>query len=257
MGIVNVNRDSFFEGSRKPEPSAAIDTALEMVQEGARIIDFGAESTRPGSQEIDPREEIARLLPVVQGFRAASSAAISVDTRHPEVAEAALGAGADIINDIEALARPRMAGVVARARAAVVLMHMKGTPSTMQKNPEYADCLGEVRQFLQMAAERAISAGIAPEAIILDPGIGFGKLREHNLALLQGLSTLAELGFPLLVGVSRKRLIGEITGKEVNDRLAGSIGAAIAAWRNGAGILRVHDVAQTIDALRAYREVLA
>ncbi len=255
MGIVNVNQDSFFEGSRRPDPAGAIAAALDMVRNGAEIIDFGAESTRPGSTEIGVEEELARLLPAVEGFRAVSDAVISVDTRHPEVAEAALRAGADIINDIEALARPGMAEIAARAQAAVVLMHMQGTPQTMQRAPSYADCLGEVCAFLEDAAQRALDAGIAPEAIILDPGIGFGKLNEHNLALLRGIGRLKGLGYPVLVGVSRKRLIGELTGRDVPERLAGSLGAALAAWRNGADILRVHDVAPTIDALRVFREV--
>ncbi len=256
MGIVNITQDSFFEGSRRPEPIAAIDTALDMIRQGASIIDFGAESTRPGSREIDSEEELSRVLPVLEGFRAASDSVVSVDTRHPRVAEAALAAGADIINDIEALQRPGMAEVVARGRAAVILMHMQGTPQNMQQNPSYENCLEEVRSFLEGAADYAIDAGISPDAIILDPGIGFGKLKEHNIALLQGIKRIASLGYPVLIGLSRKRLIGELTGKDVADRLAGSLGAALAAWLNGAQILRVHDVAETLDALRAFREVI-
>ncbi|MEN6499054.1 MAG: dihydropteroate synthase [Rectinema sp.] len=256
MGIVNVNQDSFFEGSRKPDPTSAVEAALDMVGLGAEIVDFGAESTRPGSTEIEVDEELARLLPAIEGFRAVSGAVISVDTRHPEVAEAALRAGADIVNDIEALARPGMADIVARAEAAVVLMHMQGTPQTMQRAPSYADCLGEVYSFLEGAAERALEAGIAPEAIIIDPGIGFGKLKEHNLVLLKGIDRLKNLGYPVLIGVSRKRLIGELTGRDVPERLAGSLGAVLAAWLNGADIIRVHDVAPTIDTLRVFREVL-
>lgn len=256
MGIVNVNRDSFYEGSRVPEPHAAIQAALSMLRYGAHIIDFGAESTRPGSAEIDPCEELERLLPVLEGFRAVSDAIISVDTRHFEVAEAALSAGADIINDIEGLVRPGMAEVISRARAAVVIMHMRGKPATMQDNPEYADCLAEVSAFLHSAAERAIAAGIAPQSIILDPGIGFGKRTDHNIALLRGIGHIATLGYPVLIGVSRKRLIGDLTGRAIPDRLAGSLGAALAAWRNGADILRVHDVAETVDALRTFSEVL-
>jgi len=194
-------------------------------------------------------------LPVIESFRAVSDAVISVDTRHPEVAAAVLGAGADIINDIEALARTGMAEIAARSQAAVVLMHMQGTPQTMQCVPSYANCLGEVFSFLEGASNRALEAGIDREAIILDPGIGFGKLKEHNLALLKGIDRLKTLGYPVLVGVSRKRLIGELTGKDVQERLAGSLGAALAAWLNGADILRVHDVSQTVDALRVFREV--
>jgi len=256
MGIVNVNRDSFYEGSRVPDPDEAIARALAMVRDGARIIDFGAESTRPGSTELEPREEIARLLPVLRGFRAVSDAVVSVDTRHPEVAEAALSAGADIINDIEGLARPGMAGVIARARASAVIMHMRGSPATMQDNPEYADCVADVVAFLRASAARALAAGIAPRSIVLDPGIGFGKRADHNIALLKGIDQLAALGYPVLVGVSRKRLIGDITGRDISNRLAGSLGAALAAWRNGASILRVHDVPETLDALRTFGEVL-
>jgi len=173
-----------------------------MVRLGAEIVDFGAESTRPGSTELDVDEELARLLPAIEGFRAVSDAVISVDTRHPEVAEAALRAGADIVNDIEALARPGMADIVARAEAAVVLMHMQGTPQTMQHAPLYTDCLGEVYSFLEKAAEHALETGIAQEAIIIDPGIGFGKLKEHNLVLLKGIDRLKNLGYPVLIGVS-------------------------------------------------------
>lgn len=256
MGIVNVNQDSFFEGSRRPDPAGAVEAALGMVWEGARIIDFGAESTRPGSAEIDPQIELSRILPVVEGFRAASDAVISVDTRHPEVAAAAIRAGADIINDIEALARPGMAATIANAHAGVVLMHMLGVPQSMQCAPSYTDCIAEVCAFLEGATNRAREEGIAREAIVLDPGIGFGKLREHNLSLLKGIDRIESLGYPVLIGLSRKRLIGELTGRDVPERLAGSLGAALAAWLNGASILRVHDVAETIDALRVFREVL-
>ena len=255
MGIVNVTPDSFFEGSRKYEPQAAVEAAHAMVSQGAHIIDFGAESTRPGSSEIDPKEERARLLPVIERFRAASDAVISVDTRHPEVARAALEAGADILNDIEALAEPGMAEIAAKHHAAVVLMHMQGTPATMQIDPTYTDCLEEVYTFLRTVAQDAIAAGISAESIILDPGIGFGKLKEHNLALLRGLPRLRSLGFPVLIGLSRKRLVGELTGREIPERLAGSIGGALAAWMAGADILRVHDVAETVDAVRVFTAI--
>lgn len=255
MGIVNVTPDSFFEGSRKYEPQAAVEAALAMVSHGAHIIDFGAESTRPGSIEIDPKEERARLLPVIERFRAASDAVISVDTRHPEVARAALEAGADILNDIEALAAPGMAEIAAKHHAAVVLMHMQGTPATMQIAPAYADCFEEVYTFLRAVTKGAIAAGVSAESIILDPGIGFGKLKEHNLALLRGIGRLRSLGFPVLIGLSRKRLVGELTGREIPERLAGSIGGALAAWMAGADIIRVHDVAETVDAFRVFTAI--
>ncbi|MDQ7795680.1 MAG: dihydropteroate synthase [Spirochaetia bacterium] len=255
MGIVNVTPDSFFEGSRKYEPQAAVEAALAMVSHGAHIIDFGAESTRPGSSEIDPKEERARLLPVIERFRAASDAVISVDTRHPEVARAAIEAGADILNDIEALAAPGMAEIAAKHHAAVVLMHMQGTPATMQIAPAYADCLEEVYTFLRAVTKGAIAAGVSAESIILDPGIGFGKLKEHNLALIRGIGRLRSLGFPVLIGLSRKRLVGELTGREIPERLAGSIGGALAAWMAGADIIRVHDVAETVDAFRVFTAI--
>jgi len=252
MGIVNVTPDSFFEGSRRIEAEQAIETALEMAARGAAIIDFGAESTRPGSFEVSPGEEMARLLPVIAGFRSRSDAVISVDTRHPETAASALEAGADIINDIEALRRPGMAEVIARYGAGVVLMHMQGTPQTMQIAPFYVDCLEEVIQFLHDAARRAIKSGIAPESIIFDPGIGFGKTLEHNLQLIRGISRLKIEGFPVLIGLSRKRMIGDLTGQPIEARLAGSLGGALAAFANGADILRVHDVPETCDALRVF-----
>ncbi len=252
MGIVNVTPDSFYEGSRRTEVQSAIETALRMVSDGAAIIDFGAESTRPGSAEVDPEEEIARLLPVISGFRARSEAVISVDTRHPQTAAAALDAGADIINDIEALRRPGMARLAASYGAGVVLMHMQGTPQTMQISPSYDHCLEEVVSFLKEAALRAIEAGIPPESIILDPGIGFGKNLDHNLELLRGIPTIKTLGYPVLIGLSRKRMIGDLTGQPIELRLPGSIAGALAAWVNGADILRVHDVRETRDALRVF-----
>ncbi|MFZ2634777.1 MAG: dihydropteroate synthase [Rectinemataceae bacterium] len=249
MGIVNLTPDSFWEGSRKPDPRIAADTALAMLAEGADILDFGAESTRPGSAFVEEAEELSRLIPALRAFRKVSNAPVSVDTRRAMVAKAALDEGADIVNDISALADPGMAEAVAAMRAAIVLMHMKGNPATMQQNPEYADCAVEVAEFLAAAAVRALGAGIGRDRIILDPGIGFGKKLEHNLDLLRRLYLETSLGYPVLVGLSRKRVIGELTGRAVPERMAGSIGAACAAWAGGADILRVHDVAATRDAL--------
>lgn len=252
MGIVNVTPDSFFGESRRPDPVEAAERALALEEEGALILDFGAESTRPGSDPVDPEEEARRLIPAIRSFRARSSAVISVDTRRSYVARLALDEGADIINDIAALSDPGMAQAAAAYRAAVVLMHMKGDPATMQESPAYADCTAEVRDFLAAAACLALEAGVPRNSIVLDPGIGFGKLLAHNLELMKRLPLLAEAGYPLLVGLSRKRFVGEITGKPIEGRLAGSLGAACAAWLAGADIFRVHDVAATRDALAVF-----
>ncbi|HEY9053631.1 MAG TPA: dihydropteroate synthase [Rectinemataceae bacterium] len=255
MGIVNVTPDSFFADSRRIDPAAAAERGLELEAEGAAILDFGAESTRPGSLPIAEEEEAARLLPAIREFRRRSNAVLSVDTRHGSVARAALDAGADIINDISALADPDMARIAAAGGAALVLMHMRGEPSTMQEKPSYDDCATEVRAFLLAAAAKALDAGVLPQAIVLDPGIGFGKTLEHNLELLGALPLLAECGYPVLVGLSRKRMIGELTGRAVEERSPGSIGGACAAWALGADIVRVHDVAATRDALRVFSAV--
>lgn len=252
MGIVNVTPDSFFSESRRFDPGQAAQRALELVAQGADILDFGAESTRPGSAPVDPEEEKRRLIPAIRQFRNQSAAVISVDTRRADVARAALGEGVDIINDIGALGAAGMAQAIASSDAAVVLMHMRGDPATMQANPEYADCAIEVRDFLLDSVRKALDAGISRSRIILDPGIGFGKQLSHNLDLLRRLYLLTESDYPVLVGLSRKRFIGELTGKAVEERLAGSLGAACAAWMRGADIFRVHDVAATKDALAVF-----
>lgn len=252
MGIVNVTPDSFFGESRRPDPIQAAERALALAGEGADILDFGAESTRPGSEPVSPEEEAQRLIPAIREFRKRSKALLSVDTRRADVARAALDEGADMINDIGALGAAGMADAVARSGAAVVLMHMRGDPATMQSDPVYGDCAAEVRDFLLDAARRALDAGISSSSIILDPGIGFGKLLAHNLDLLRRLYLLTDCGYPVLVGLSRKRFIGEITGQSTEGRLAGSLGAACAAWVQGADIFRVHDVAATRDALGVF-----
>lgn len=252
MGIVNVTPDSFFGESRRTLPDEAAVRAMELIGEGADIIDFGAESTRPGSKPVPADEEMERLLPALAAFRRLSSAPVSVDTRHSETARAALSRGADIINDISSMADPGMAGAVAAAGAAVVLMHMQGRPESMQERPEYADCAVEVAGYLERAARAAVDAGISPDSVILDPGIGFGKTLEHNLDILQRLYLIRRIGYPVLVGLSRKRFVGELTGEPVDGRLAGSIGAACAAMAQGAAIFRVHDVRATKDALAVF-----
>ena len=251
MGIVNVTPDSFFDGGRRLDPAKAIADGAAMAVSGADIIDIGGESTRPGARPVSEEEELARVLPVVQGLRREVKVSISIDTYKSNVARAALDAGADIVNDISALRfDPNMLPLVAAEKVPVVLMHMQGTPGTMQQEPHYNDVVREVRDFLAMQLYEAMDAGVAPEAIIIDPGIGFGKTIEHNLQLLRGLPILAALGRPLLVGVSRKAFIGKILNLAADERLEGSLAAAVAAALAGANILRVHDVPETTKAVR-------
>jgi dihydropteroate synthase len=252
MGIVNVTPDSFYAPSRRSGAEAAAEAALAMEAEGAAIVDVGGESTRPGSEAVDADEELERVLPAIEAIRARSPVAISVDTRKAAVAAAAVAAGADIVNDVSALGDPAMAEAVARSGAALILMHMKGEPKTMQESPSYADCAAEVAAYLERASRLALGAGVARDSIVLDPGIGFGKRPEDNLDLIARLGLVAELGFPVLVGLSRKSFVGAVTGRGVEGRLAGSLGAACAAYAAGARIFRAHDVAATVDALAAF-----
>jgi dihydropteroate synthase len=243
IGVVNVTPDSFFDGGLYFEPARAIERALALAAEGADIIDIGGESTRPGSSPIPAKEEKKRILPVIEILKQKKEVLISVDTSKAEVAESALAAGADIINDISAgRFDPRMLPLAARSGAGLILMHMKGTPRTMQIAPHYEDVVGEVKEFLRSRLEAAESCGVPRENTILDPGIGFGKTLEHNLTLLNNLSSLAELGRPLLVGVSRKSFLGKILKLEASDRLEGTIAASIVSILRGADLLRVHDV---------------
>jgi dihydropteroate synthase len=247
MGVVNVTPDSFYEGSRTPEVSEAIDVALALVEAGADIIDIGGESTRPGGEDVSIGEELDRVLPVLQGVRENTDVLLSIDTRKRAVAESALEAGADIINDVTALADDGMAEVAARARAGVVLMHMRGTPKTMQQAPVYDDVVGEVKAYLRNAIERAEAAGVSSESILIDPGIGFGKTLEHNLTLLRELEALAELEKPILVGTSRKSFIARLLSDTSEDRIFGTAGSVAAAAMNGAAVVRVHDVQAMSD----------
>lgn len=256
MGIVNVTPDSFFSPSRRESAISAADAALAMEAQGAAIIDVGGESTRPGSDYVGEGEELERVVPAVEAIRARSGVPLSVDTRRSSVAAAALDAGADIVNDITALyGDPAMLALVVAKGASVVLMHMQGEPKTMQDSPVYADCAAEVRDFLAAAASRAVAAGIGEDRILVDPGIGFGKSLSDNLALLSRLDAVADLGYPILAGLSRKSFIGEITGRLAEGRLAGSLGAACAAYERGARVFRVHDVAATVDALAVYAAI--
>jgi len=243
MGILNVTPDSFSNGGRFLSPDAAVERALAMEKEGADIIDVGGESSRPGAEPVPVEEELRRVLPVLERLRGKLRIPISIDTTKAEVAEAALRAGASIVNDISALRfDPAMAPLVAKFGAGLVLMHMLGTPKTMQQAPHYEDVVTEVRDFLAERAQYAQSQGIPREAIAVDPGIGFGKTVEHNLELLRRLPELVELGFPVLVGPSRKSFIGAILGLGVEERLEGTLAACAVAVVRGADILRVHDV---------------
>ncbi len=256
MGIVNVTPDSFSDGGTAFAFDAALARAQAMVAAGADILDIGGESTRPGAAVVAVTEEISRTAPLIAAIRAGGiTAPISIDTRKARVAEAALAAGADIVNDVSALTYdPDLATVTAAAGAPICLMHAQGTPQTMQADPRYDDVLIEVYDFLARRMEFAVERGIDPAQIITDPGIGFGKTLAHNLALLQGLSLFHSLGAPILLGASRKRFIGTLSGVEDADkRMPGSIAVALMAAGQGAQILRVHDVAETVQALALWR----
>jgi len=247
MGVVNITPDSFSDGGRFLDPAAAIAHARKLMGEGADLIDLGAESSRPGAAAVTSAdEELRRLLPVLRGLR---DLPVSVDTVRPEVMRVALAEGAAMINDINALRAPGALAAVAAADAAVCLMHMQGSPGTMQQDPSYGDVVAEVKAFLLERIESVCAGGIAAERVVVDPGFGFGKTLEHNLELLRHLREFASLGVPLLAGWSRKSSLGKITGKPAGERLAASIAAALIAAQNGAAILRVHDVAATRDAL--------
>jgi dihydropteroate synthase len=248
MGIVNVTPDSFYDGGRHASTAAAIAHARQLAEEGADLLDVGGESSRPGAEAVSLDEELARVLPVLEGLRGLD-VPISVDTTKPDVMRAAIAAGAGMINDIAALAAPGALEAVAASEAAVCLMHMKGEPRTMQADPTYADVVAEVRDFLAARAAACVAAGISRDRIAVDPGFGFGKTVEHNLGLLRHLDAIAALGFPVLAGWSRKSSLGRITGRAPEDRLAGSLAAALIAAQRGARILRVHDVAATRDVL--------
>ena len=247
MGVVNVTPDSFSDGGRFLDPAAAIAHARRLIDEGADLIDLGAESSRPGSDMVvSADEELRRLRPVLQGLR---DLPLSVDTVKPEVMRVALAEGAAMINDINALRAPGALTAVAAGDAAVCLMHMQGSPGTMQRQPAYGDVVAEVKAFLRQRIDDVCAAGIALERVVIDPGFGFGKTLAHNLELLRHLRQFAELGVPVLAGWSRKSSLGQITGKPAGERLAASVAAALIAAQNGAAILRVHDVAATRDAL--------
>src|SRR5574340_18646 len=250
MGILNVTPDSFSDGGAYVTVDQALSRAKQMQEEGADIIDVGAESSRPGAQPIDESEELRRLIPVLEAVRGAVSILISVDTTKAAVARRAIQAGATIVNDISALrGDPLMASLVAETGAAVVLMHMQGTPQTMQQSPRYRNVVDEVSLFLRERIQVALDHGIRPSQIILDPGFGFGKLQEHNLQLLAEFDMLTRLGYPVLAGLSRKQFIGHLTGQPVHERGYGTAGAVAAAVLKGAHIIRVHDVRAMRDTI--------
>jgi dihydropteroate synthase len=249
MGVLNVTPDSFSDGGRHLDPAAALASARRMVAAGAAIIDVGGESTRPGAVAPALEEELARVVPVVRALAAEPGIVISVDTSRPAVIEAAVAAGADLINDVRALADPAALAACARLGVGVCVMHMQGTPATMQNAPAYGDVVVEVREFLAARVAACRAAGIPADAIAVDPGFGFGKTTTHNLALLAGLREFTTLGCPLLVGLSRKSLAGALTGRKAGERLAGSVALAALAVRAGADIVRAHDVAETVDAV--------
>jgi dihydropteroate synthase len=258
MGILNLTPDSFSDGGRFPDCDSAISHAQAMVSEGAAIIDIGGESTRPGAAPVSVQQELDRVMPVVESLVAELPVPLSVDTSKPEVMQAAISAGAGMINDVMAL---RQEGAIEAVRDAcqvlLCLMHMQGEPRSMQQNPRYDDVVGEVRHFLLERAALCEKAGIAQSRIILDPGFGFGKTLEHNTALLKNIDLLAGDGYPLLVGISRKSMIGQLLGDvPVDQRLQGSVAAAVIAAMKGANILRVHDVRETVEALKIVEALL-
>jgi dihydropteroate synthase len=256
MGIVNVTPDSFYDGGLFLDAEVAVEHGRELAEQGADILDVGGESTRPGAEAVSAEEELARVLPVVEGL-SSGDVPVSIDTSKLAVAEAALDAGAEIVNDVTALrAQPELAGLCAERDTEVVLMHMLGDPRTMQENPTYGDVLDDVRAFLAKRIEFATAEGIDEERIWVDPGIGFGKTVEHNLELLRRLGELDELGQPIVVGTSRKSFIGKLTGAPVDERLGGTIASSVIAVANGAEVLRVHDVGPVREALTAAEAIL-
>jgi dihydropteroate synthase len=257
VGIVNVTPDSFSDGGEHASTDAAIAHGLRLAEEGADVLDIGGESTRPGAREITLEDELARVIPVIEALAKQTSLPISIDTSKAAVMRAAVAAGAGIVNDVHALRREGALDAAAALGVPVILMHMQGTPGDMQADPSYDDVVAEVHTFLAQRIFACEMAGIPKKSIVIDPGFGFGKTTAHNLALLAQLSRFVELGVPVLAGLSRKRTIGELTGRELGERVHGSVAAALVAAQNGAMLLRVHDVAPTVDALKVWSAVAA
>ncbi len=255
MGVINVTPDSFSDGGRFFDTAQAIEQGVRLAGEGAAILDIGGESTRPGAAEVAEQEELRRVLPVVERLRTRTSAVISIDTSKPGVMRAAAAAGAGLINDVRALREPGALEAAASTGCAVCLMHMQGEPRTMQLAPSYRDVVSEVKAFLAERVQGARAAGLSEDRLVLDPGFGFGKTLEHNLQLLRQLRDLAVQGLPVLAGLSRKSMVGKLTGRPEGERVHGSIALAVIAAQNGASIIRAHDVAATTDALRTLAAV--
>ena len=253
MGILNVTPDSFSDGGRFASLDNALRQAERMSAEGADILDIGGESTRPGAAAVSLDEEMARVLPVVERIHAELGVSISVDTSKPELMRAAIAAGAGMINDVTSLSAPGAIAAVAGTDVCVCLMHMLGEPRTMQTAPQYDDVLADIIKYMERCVAECVEGGIARGRLLLDPGFGFGKTLHHNLVLLRGLSAFQSLGLPVLVGISRKSMLGAVTGRPVGGRLAAGIAAAVMAVERGARIVRVHDVAETVDALKLWQ----
>jgi dihydropteroate synthase len=260
MGVLNVTPDSFSDGGRFADVEAAVAHGLRMAEEGAAIIDVGGESTRPGARQVSAEEEIRRVVPVVEKLRGQTDVVISVDTSKPQVIRAASAAGAELINDIRALSDAGALEAAAATQCAVCVMHMQGTPQSMQVDPHYDDVVAEVKAFLEQRVDACLAAGISADRIVIDPGFGFGKTLDHNLELLRSLNRLGQLtrsgtSLPIMVGLSRKSIVGRLTGKPAGERVYGSIALAVMAVLNGARIVRVHDVSATVDALKTVAAV--
>jgi len=250
MGILNTTPDSFSDGGKFNSSETAINHALEMLRDGADIIDVGGESTRPGADAVSAEEEMRRVVPIIKALRLQSNVCISIDTSKPDVMRAAVQAGANLVNDVNALREPGALAVCAELGVPVCVMHMQGEPRTMQETPRYDDVVEDIKLFLLQRVNECVAAGIKRENIIIDPGFGFGKNLQHNLQLLQRLHEFESLGVPVLVGLSRKSMLGLILGSPVEQRLYASVAAAVLAWTKGAKIFRVHDVKPTVDALK-------
>lgn len=256
MGVVNATPDSFSDGGRHADPEAAVAHALALEAQGAGLLDIGGESSRPGAEVVPEAEELRRVIPVIRALAARSRTPISVDTAKPGVAAAALEAGASVINDIGGLREPAMLDAVSKSSAGVVIMHMAGTPQTMQQDPRYDDVVREVRDSLAGRVDAAVAAGIARERIAVDPGIGFGKTTEHNLALLRNIGEFRSLGCAVLIGTSRKSMWGAVTKRPVAERLISSVVSSLASGFLGAGVIRVHDVEAMADALAVWEAIV-
>ena len=255
MGIVNVTPDSFSDGGRYVSTNKAVEHAVQLIEEGADILDIGGESTRPGAIPVSLNEELSRVIPVIEALVKIVKVPLSIDTYKPEVMRTAISAGVDIVNDINALQAPTALDVVSASNVGVCLMHMQGTPQTMQLDPQYDDVLAEVNAFLTARLQATIAAGINKNRILLDPGFGFGKRTVHNITLLQHLRHIASIGQPLLVGLSRKSVLGQMLGDNKTDRVSASIATSVIAAMKGANVLRVHDVKATVDALKVVTTV--